>query len=56
MKLEHPDRLMNRTPLSLAALCQVLVFQKKPSEVAAVKKQLAERFPEDAARLSAQCE
>lgn len=50
------DRLEPNEPLAISALCQVLVFQKKRSEVARVKAEMEERFPEESARLLAACE
>ena len=49
------DRLAPSDPRPLAALCTLLAQNKRTSEVEAVKKELLDRFPEQATRYIPEC-
>ncbi|MGZ6141133.1 MAG: tetratricopeptide repeat protein, partial [Myxococcaceae bacterium] len=49
------DRLAPSDPRPLGALCAVLAQNRRETEAAALKKELADRFPEQAPRYIAEC-
>ena len=49
------DRLAPSDPRPLGALCALLAQNRRDADAGAVKKELADRFPEQAPRYIAEC-